>query len=92
MKAKVILEFEVGDLVQFEDPNASDCKHNIIDVMHGMVLNRLDTKLLAMSQGAEHGVDEHYIKALEDDLTLARRIMNGIKFIGGIDEDAENTV
>jgi hypothetical protein len=89
MKARVIFEFEVGDLIQFADPNNNECKSNIIDIFHGMVLELMDMKEIAISLGSIH--QKEHIAAIEDDITLAKRIMNGLKFIGGIDEHTENT-
>ena len=84
MKAKIVFEFEVGDLVEFSDPTSLECQTNIFDVFHDMVSERMEKRTDAMAAPAGDRNDA-YIASLDNEVTLVKRIVAGLKYIGPVE-------
>ena len=84
MKAKVIFEFEISDMNSYFDPDEGLCKENLIELFKNMVHERLEMKSLHLSQNDPPNKD--FLKAIEEDIALSKRIMKSIKYIGISDD------
>lgn len=85
---RVVFEFEVEDLPAYDDPNDGACKQNTMDLFRAMLLERIEAKSRALSQ-PDTPYHKEYLDAVDQDITLANRILSGLKYIGSADVQSD---